>query len=110
MWRPTSRGWRTCRSTPTCSRPIDQLKIQRPLLGYPAVVYTGKYADPITLLKNASQAMVGKEAFGIADPDVDRVEVTVEVETLRMDNLLSVSGTENYVAVVYHHPGLPGGQ
>ncbi len=74
-----------------------QLKIQRPLLGYPAVVYTGKYTDPIALLKNASQAMVGKEAFGIPDPDVDRVEVTVEVETLRMDNLLSVSGTENYV-------------
>ncbi len=75
----------------------NQINIQRPLLGYPAVVYTDKYADPINLLKNASQAMIGTEAFGIADPDVNRVEVTVEVETLRMDNLLSVSGTENYV-------------
>lgn len=76
---------------------LNSLSIQRPLLGYPAVVYTDKYADPITLLKNASQAMVGKEAFGISDPDVNRVQVTVEVQTLRMDNLLSASGTENYV-------------
>ncbi len=76
-----------------------QLSIQRSLLGYPAVVYTAKYADPITLLKNASQAMAGTEAFGIADPDIDRVQVTVEVQTLRMDNLLSASGTENYVAL-----------
>ena len=77
----------------------DHLTIQRPLLGYPAVVYTAKYSDPVTLLKNASIAMIGKEAFGIPDPDVNRVEVTVEVETLRMDNLLSVSGSENYVVL-----------
>src|SRR4030095_10812025 len=38
-----------------------------------------------------------REAFGIHDPDVDRVEVTVEIETLKMDNLQSVSGRENYV-------------
>ena len=31
------------------------------------------------------------------DPDVDRIEITVEVETLKMDNLQSVSGKENYV-------------
>jgi hypothetical protein len=34
---------------------------------------------------------------GIADPDVTKVEVLVEVETLRMDNLLSISGQENYI-------------
>ena len=38
-----------------------------------------------------------REAFGIHDPDVDRIEITVEVETLKMDNLQSVSGKENYV-------------
>jgi hypothetical protein len=75
----------------------SELTIRRPLLGYPAVVYTGKYSDPVGLLINASQAMQGTEAFGIADPDVNRVAVTVEVQTLRMDNLLSTSGTENYV-------------
>lgn len=41
--------------------------------------------------------MQGKEAFGIADPDVNRLEITVEVQTLKMDNLLSVSGNDNYV-------------
>jgi hypothetical protein len=79
---------------PTDANAID---VARPLLGYPAVTYTGKYADPVALLAQASQDMVGTEAFGIEDPDVDRVEVTVEVETLRMDNLLSVSGKDNYV-------------
>ncbi|WP_162918528.1 hypothetical protein [Taklimakanibacter deserti] len=75
----------------------DSLTIRRPLLGYPAVVYTGKYADPVTRLVQASNALAGKEAFGIPDPDVDRIEITVEVETLKLDNLLSVSGKENYV-------------
>ncbi len=88
----------------------DELNLRRPILGYPAVVYTGKYADPIGRLQDASDDMLvldppnkpkeqtkAHEAFGIADPDVDRVEITVEVQTLRMDNLLSVSGKENYV-------------
>ena len=75
----------------------DSLTVRRPLLGYPAVVYTRKYVDPITRLIDASKQMVGKEAFGIPDPDVNRVEVTVEIETLKLDNLLSVSGKENYV-------------
>jgi hypothetical protein len=80
----------------------DSLSIQRPFIGYPAVVYTGKYADPVARLKQASLEMLAsppteREAFGIHDPDVDRIEVTVEVETLKMDNLQSVSGRENYV-------------
>lgn len=86
-------------------RSVPQLDIQRPLLNYPAAVYApSKYADPVQSLINAAQAMIaftadkkGGESFGIADPDVDRVEITVEVQALRMDNLLSVSGTENYV-------------
>ena len=80
----------------------DSLSIQRPLLAYPAVLYTDKYADAVTLLKNASREMFlleprDREAFGIHDPDVDRIEITVEVETLKMDNLQSVSGKDNYV-------------
>jgi hypothetical protein len=81
------------------------LKLRRPLIGYPAVVYTSGYADSVTLLKKASLKVLepdpthakSHEAFGIADPDVDRVEIIVEVQTLKMDNLLSVSGAENYV-------------
>jgi hypothetical protein len=75
----------------------SQLKLKRPLLGYPSVVFTDRYADPITLLQNASLAMKGKEAFGISDPDVDSVEITVELQTLKMDNLQSVSGRESYI-------------
>lgn len=73
-----------------------ELVMRRPLLGYPAVVYTGKYADPIPLLQQASDTMQ-KEAFGIDDPDVDRVEIVVELQTLGMDNLDSISGRESYV-------------
>lgn len=77
--------------------PTQPLKIKRPLLGYPSVVFTGQYTNPIDLLKQASQDMAGKEAFGIADPDVESVAITVEIETLKMDNLLSVSGREAYI-------------
>ncbi|MDT4966280.1 MAG: hypothetical protein QOJ64_1017 [Acidobacteriota bacterium] len=84
---------------------LNQLSIRRPLLGYPAAVYTtSKYVNPVQALKDAAEKMrdaseknKNAEAFGIADPDVDRVEITVEVQTLKMDNLLSVSGKENYV-------------
>ena len=80
----------------------DSLSIERPFIGYPAVVYTGKYAHPVARLKQASHDISllpapEREAFGIHDPDVDRIQVTVEVETLKMDNLQSVSGKENYV-------------
>lgn len=87
----------------------DALGVRRPLLGYPAVAYTGKYADPVGALAAAAEVMRARselgaavaegeeaEAFGVADPDVDRVEVTVEVQALKMDNLLSLSGRENY--------------
>ena len=73
------------------------LTIRRPLLGYPAVVYTRKYDDPIGRLLAASEEMAGQEAFGIPDPDVNRLLITVEVETLKLDNLMSVSGKDNYV-------------
>lgn len=94
---------------------LNQLSIRRSILGYPAAVYTGKYADAVKLLRDASIEMLKldpakkkvHEAFGIADPDVDRVEITVEVQTLRMDNLLSVSGRENYVHLYTTHRSFP---
>lgn len=75
----------------------EEIAIRRPLLGYPSVVFTGRYANAVDLLKQASIDMKGKEAFGIADPDVDRVEITVEIQTLKMDNLMSISGREPYI-------------
>ena len=80
----------------------EKLQIARPLLGFPAVVYTGKYADPVTELLNASQDILlnkKAEAFGIPDPDVVKVELKVEVETLQLDNLASDDGQEHYITL-----------
>ena len=84
---------------------LTELQLERPWLNYPAVIYADKYSDPVARLKAASDALLAQppavqEAFGIPDPDVDRVQITVEVQTLRMDNLQSLTGTENY-AVLY---------
>ncbi len=79
------------------------INIQRPLLNYPAVVFTGKYQaigqDPVQLLINSVNAQGDNKTPAIADPDVTKVEIKVEVETLRLDNLLSDSGRENYVTL-----------
>lgn len=88
---------------------LAELNIQRPKLGYPAVVYTGKYANPIqrlidqsnrgldvdpgNLLTNAEHRV----GLGIADPDVNRIEITVEIAALKLDKLGSGSGKEDYV-------------
>jgi hypothetical protein len=83
--------------------PNPVIPISRPLLSYPAVVFTGKYQkagqDPIQLLIAATNTLGKTPVAGIADPDVTKVEVKVEVETLRMDNLLSDSGQENYITL-----------
>ncbi|MBC7928780.1 MAG: hypothetical protein H7039_24315, partial [Bryobacteraceae bacterium] len=81
--------------------PLDQLTVRRPLLGYPSVVFTGKYADPVGLLEAASTAAVtgSREAFGIPDPDVTTIQIDVEIKTLQLDNLQSLSGKEPYIAL-----------
>ena len=87
--------------------PNDALEVSRPLLGYPSVVFTGKYADPVPLLQAAADAAVGKESFGIPDPDVRRVRIDVEVRALRMDNQLSLSGREAWAHLYTTHRGFP---
>ncbi|MBK6506332.1 MAG: hypothetical protein IPG02_11870 [Ignavibacteria bacterium] len=90
----------------------SSLKLSRPLLGYPDVVYTGKYNDPVGRLTQAVQDHIdlqestendpirkGAKAFGIPDPDVSAVEIKVEVETLNMDNLASDDGREHYITL-----------
>ena len=87
----------------------SSLKLSRPVLGYPAVVYTGRYTDVITKLEKSVQDLLaeqqtsggqaGGKAFGIPDPDVVSVEIKVEVETLQMDNLASDDGREHYITL-----------
>jgi hypothetical protein len=66
--------------------PPASLTLERPLLHHPAVTCTGFYPDPIALLLAdlpAAQAE-GREP-GLPDPDVDRVQITVEVRALAQD-------------------------
>ncbi len=90
---------------------VSALNIQRPKLGYPAVVYTGKYNNPIQrLIDQSNLGITGNPAdanhrvgLGIADPDVDRLEISVEIASLKLDKLESISGKEDYVHLYTTH-------
>ena len=99
---------------------ITQLNIQRPKLGYPAVIFTDKYSNPVQRL--ITQANLGimpvdnidpnlngehRVGLGIADPDVDRIEITVEIATLKLDKLASVSGKEDYIHLYTTYRAFP---
>lgn len=81
------------------------LRIKRPDLGYPGVVYTGKYTDAAQLLKDKIKAIATPEDpaqrsqynIGLPDPDVNSFEIIVEVKSLEMDNVLSESGRDPYI-------------
>jgi len=83
----------------TTAKPI--LKIKRPLLGYPAVVYTGKYTNPVERLKSilANLPAANKKGvdIGLADPDVDFFRVRVEAKSLDMDNGRSENGKDAFI-------------
>lgn len=91
------------------SIPNPALKLRRPLLNYPAVVFTGKYANPVDLLIAATSGPEASKVPGIADPDVTHVEIMVEIETLKLDNLLSESGRENYITLYTTTRAFPAG-
>ncbi|MFC4872319.1 hypothetical protein [Negadavirga shengliensis] len=87
------------------------VRIKRPLLEYPAVVFTDKYQqagmDPIAMLKALSFDSHKQLTLGLPDPDVNKVEVRVEVRTLEMDNSLSQDGRENYITLYTTHRSFP---
>ena len=66
----------------------NELNMQRPLLGYPSVLFTGRYANAVSDLTADAVNATGKREVGLADPDVESVEVLVEVKALEMDMLL----------------------
>ena len=93
----------------------DVLHINRPRLGYPSVVFTGKYANPVPLLQAASDRSVNLVpgnrdhfAFGIPDPDVTRLRFDVDVRALDMDNKLSATGREAWARLYSTTRSLPG--
>jgi len=82
------------------SNPI--LVVQRPLLEYPAVVFTNKYQnlgqDPVALLKSLTFQEDGLKP-ALADPDVHNVKIRVEVKSLRMDTQLSQKGDDSFITI-----------
>jgi hypothetical protein len=88
------------------------LAMQRPLLGYPSVLFTGKYPDCITdLIADTPNAIIGKREVGLADPDVDSVEILVEVKALGMDMLLrhNIDSRESYAKLYITRRFFPAG-
>jgi hypothetical protein len=80
-------------SPPDPSNPPTSLNFSRPLLFYPAVVCTGGYNDPISLLlTDLPNAQAEKREVGLPDVDVDRLQITVEAQGLAQDPAASDAG------------------
>jgi hypothetical protein len=63
----------------------EELTVKRPLLGYPSVLFTGEYPNAVNdLIADTDVAIVEKREVGLSDPNVDSVEVLVEVKALEM--------------------------
>ncbi len=94
----------------------NTMVLRRPLLEYPNVVFTNKYENPVDKIKAYGDWLIAKmrdynnwkaekKAQGIADsyehglpdPDVNEVEIIVEVRALQMDNRLSVNKRDSYI-------------
>jgi hypothetical protein len=74
------------------------LKIARPNLEYPAVIFTKKYPNAVEDIKK--QVFADRNIKpGLPDPDVNQVSIRVEVKSLRMDNALSQNGTDGYITL-----------
>ncbi len=74
----------------------SSLMLRRPLLDYPNVDFTGQYQDVVDKLVAYAKWATGKGEIGLPDPDVNKVQITVEVKALNMDLQLSVSRREAY--------------
>jgi len=82
----------------------DNLSVKRPVLGYPSVVFTGKYLNAITDLKADADLIVAnnlRRDVGLPDPDVDRLEVLVEVKCLDLDTTVLKRDPKDGYAILY---------
>lgn len=83
--------------------PNPKIQVKRPLLEYPAVVFTGKYqklgVDPVEELRNVAASPTNVLKPALPDPDVIEVGIRVEVKSLRMDNALSQNGSDSYITL-----------
>ncbi|TDQ19338.1 hypothetical protein DFQ04_1159 [Algoriphagus boseongensis] len=82
------------------------LHVKRPMLEYPAVIFTKKYPNALDLLRN--QTFPDKNIKpALADPDVTKVYIRVEVKSLRMDNAWSQNGKDDYITLYQTHRFFP---
>lgn len=80
------------------------LSVRRPLLGYPSVLFTGAYANAVQRLIDDGNAVIAansKRDIGLADPDVNRMEITVEVRSLGMDTTIRKADPKDNYALLY---------
>lgn len=81
--------------------PDESLRVMRPRLGYPSVLFTGAYPDAIDRLKADFDAAHGKRDIGISDPDVDRLHIEIAVRALDMDTTLPKHRPQDHFAILY---------
>ncbi|KAI9770029.1 MAG: hypothetical protein M1839_003293 [Geoglossum umbratile] len=80
-------------STPDPASTPASLEFRRPLLGSPAVICTGKYPDAIAgLIADVPTAKAETRPVGLADLDVDRLQIVVQVKALENDPVGSDGG------------------
>jgi hypothetical protein len=91
-------GVATCRfrrfvppGLPSIAEPVDNpdgtrtISIGRPMLGYPALVYTPLATAEARLLADAALAAAEGRLAGFPDPDVSRIRIDVTVASLEFD-------------------------
>jgi hypothetical protein len=79
--------------------PLSYL-IYRPLLGYPALIYTGAYNDAFSLLQaDVAQARKEEREPACPDPYVTILKIEVSVSGLNMDFDLSADQSEPYYPI-----------
>ena len=77
------------------SPPVAFIELKRPQMAYPGVMFAG-YPDALNKLKNMAQDIIANPPADktikiteptLPDPDVDRIEITVLIQTLSQDPL-----------------------
>lgn len=90
-----------------------ELRVKRPRLGYPSVLFTGAYPNGLDLLKADFEEVTarfridfkdpeGNRPIGLPDPDVDRLEIEVAVRALDMDTTVNKHQPQDHFAVLYN--------
>jgi len=65
---------------------LDTLGVQRPLLGYPQYIFTGAADAAANLLADVPAAQSEGRAVGLPDPDVVKLQISVQVADLAFVN------------------------